>query len=118
MFDPKHLESANDEPPQAEPTTLPLPFPDWPPREAGFAVPTFAVGAGGLAIAPLRPSFAWSPGWGNQDARLQRHRRWEDLSDRWRSERRRRRLEAILVSQPEHGLPYRPYGDPEIRHLG
>ncbi|MCO4769263.1 MAG: hypothetical protein KDA24_04480 [Deltaproteobacteria bacterium] len=108
-----------------EPTTLPLPFPDQPvelgelpdgaanepPVPAEGVVPPPMVGT-----QPARaPRFDWEPAWRGQDARLEREALFARLSTRWREERRRRYLEAVLSAQPEHELPFRPYGDPVTR---
>ncbi len=109
-----------------EPSTLPLPFPDQPgklgdlPDGSANEAPQPAEG-----IAPQHmfrgtrperaPRFDWEPAWQGQDARIEREALFERLSTRWREERRRRYLEAVLFSQPEHELPYRPYGDPVTR---
>jgi hypothetical protein len=110
-----------------EPTTLPLPFPDLP-VEIGDELPDGAANeppAEGDSVAPppqvagsrppREPRFDWTPGWRGQDARLAREHLFDKLSTRWREERRRRYLEAVLTSQPEHELPWRPYGDPTHR---
>ena len=109
-----------------EPTTLPLPFPDLPteidelpegaandpPAEIEEVAPSPIDAA---SRPPRHPRFDWEPGWRGQDARLEREHLFARLGTRWREERRRRYLEAVLTSQPEHELPWRPYGDPVTR---
>jgi len=104
-----------------EPTTLPLPFPDLP-TEIGDELPTGAANdaPGDVAPPPMtspprEPRFDFEPSWRSQESRMERQRLFDQLSSRWRAERRRRSLEAILVAQPEHELPWRPYGDPTTR---
>lgn len=106
-----------------EPTTLPLPFPDLP-REIASELPDGAANEppGGpavspppLAAPPREPRFDFEPSWRNQESNIERQRLFDQLSSRWRAERRRRSLEAALVAQPEHDLPWRPYGDPSTR---
>lgn len=101
-----------------EPTTLPLPFPELPreiedlPGEAANEPPT-DIAPPPYATAPQRePRFDYQPAWRAQDARLDREHLFARLDRKWREERRRRYLEALLTSQPEHELPWRPYGDP------
>jgi len=110
-----------------EPTTLPLPFPDFPveidelpdgsanePPAGSEETTTRRLNA---ATQPLRqPRFDWEPGWRGQGARLEREQLFARLGTRWREERRRRYLEALLTSQPQHELPWRPYGDPVTRN--
>jgi len=103
-----------------EPTTLPLPFPDQPselgdlPDGAANEPPVEldALAPPPVSRPPREPRFDWQPGWRGQDAKLEREALFARLSTRWREERRRRYLEAVLTAQPAHELPYRPYGDP------
>jgi|GEM_PF-3806753 len=105
-----------------EPTTLPLPFPDLP-TEIGDELPDGAANEPPADAAevspppmstrpPREPRFDWQPGWRGQDARLEREHLFARLGKTWREERRRRYVEAVLSSQPEHELPWRPYGEP------
>ena len=102
-----------------EPTTLPLPFPTSPrslmgelPEGAANEPPSSALRG---SAPPRDPVFQWQPAWRGQDARQERERLFDTLGAQWREERRRRYLEAMLGSEPEHALPYRPYGDPTSR---
>ena len=106
-----------------EPTTLPLPFPDLPPRALGDLPDGAAneppsgtqVSPGPLASPPREPRFEVQASWHSQESRIERQRLFDQLSAQWRAERRQRSLEAILVAQPEHELPWRPYGTPTTR---
>ncbi len=105
-----------------EPTTLPLPFPDFPASVLGLMP---EVGAneppGGPTVSPPQlamprePRFDFEPSWRGQSNQIESQRSFDQLSSKWREERRRRSLEAILVAQPDHDLPWRPYGAPTAR---
>jgi len=111
------VESAN------EPTTLPLPFPDFPSSVIGDLPEDTAneppgeptVSPPPRAALPREPRFDFEPSWRSQSNQIERQRLFDQLSCKWREERRRRSLEAILVAQPDHELPWRPYGDPTAR---
>lgn len=105
-----------------EPTTLPLPFPDFPsdvlgdlPASAANEPPGRATASPPHSTLPREPRFDFEPSWRSQSNQIERQRMFDQLSSTWREERRRRSLEAILVAQPDHELPWRPYGDPTTR---